>query len=172
MARECWKQHWHPTKCRERIHRWTIWRENLQHSSSDGRDRNTSRNHEFSLCVRDKGVLENGLSLTCIVIRGIFTYGGRGLSKDGIDIANHAVLYNEKDEPSMRPDEPDLDRQCLAVKLRRPQDKLDPMSRINFGKIHTIEHNIPVKPIGMIAESSMAYFNEYAHAGFTSINWD
>lgn len=31
-----------------------------------------------------------------------------------------------------------------------PEDKLDPLSRINYGSVYTIEHNLKVKPFGMV----------------------
>jgi hypothetical protein len=43
-----------------------------------------------------------------------------------------------------------------------PDQKLDPMSRINFGKIHTVEHNEKVCPIGKIAKESLPKFKQYA----------
>lgn len=120
--------------------------------------------------MRETGVLQKSVSTDICCTRGIFTYGGRGLSKDGIDLANHAVLYNENGQPCVEDNEPDLKREYLAVRVRSPQDKLDSMSRINFGKIHTIEHNIPVKSIGMIANKSMPAFNQYVHEALASID--
>ena len=46
-----------------------------------------------------------------------------------------------------------------------PHDKtnsrLDPMSRINFGKVYTVEHNVKVSPVGRITKDSLERFMEY-----------
>ena len=35
-----------------------------------------------------------------------------------------------------------------------PTQKLDPLSRINFAKIYTVEHNVRIMPVGQVAEDS------------------
>jgi hypothetical protein len=32
--------------------------------------------------------------------------------------------------------------------------RLDPLSRINFAKVYTVEHNVRVMPVGQVAEES------------------
>jgi hypothetical protein len=43
----------------------------------------------------------------------------------------------------------------IAVRPAREDQKLHPMSRINFGKIYTIEHNVKVMNVGKVADESL-----------------
>lgn len=43
----------------------------------------------------------------------------------------------------------------IRVEVDKKLDKLDPMSRIHYGKIYTIEHNVKVKPLGMVNGDSL-----------------
>ncbi|OKL63571.1 hypothetical protein UA08_01268 [Talaromyces atroroseus] len=96
--------------------------------------------------------------------RGIYTYGARGLAKRGLDLKHHAILFDESvGQPYTEPNEPELQRPALAVSIDSPEERLDPMSRINFGKLHTVEHNVEVRNVGCISVSSMAYFNAYVN---------
>ncbi len=42
-----------------------------------------------------------------------------------------------------------------------PDNLLDPLSRVNFGKMYTVEHNVKVKNIGLVASGSMAKLKRY-----------
>lgn len=97
-------------------------------------------------------------SSTCV---GIYTYGKRGLAKQGLDLNLHAVAHDERRMPYTREDEPPLRRQPLAITVLSPGQKIDKMSRINFSKFHTVEHNVEVRDIGVISDSSMANFYAY-----------
>lgn len=44
---------------------------------------------------------------------------------------------------------------AIRVLPDQPEGKLDPMSRLNLGKIYTIEHYVKVKPFGMVHPESM-----------------
>lgn len=56
-----------------------------------------------------------------------------------------------------------MTKEALAVKISAPDLKLDRMSRINFGKIYTVEHNVKVLPIGKIAKDSLPKLTKYSH---------
>lgn len=47
-----------------------------------------------------------------------------------------------------------MTKRPIQVTPKSPRDKLDPMSRINYAKIYTVEHNVKVCFIGQIAPSS------------------
>lgn len=49
----------------------------------------------------------------------------------------------------------------IAVDPFRADRKLDRMSRLNFGKIYTVEWYVKVMQVGKIAESSMPSFRQY-----------
>lgn len=92
----------------------------------------------------------------------MFTYGGQGLAKSGFDPDKHALVFDERlDEPQTRLDESFLKGPPLAVCMETPFEKLDPMYRINFGVIYTVEHNMEIRDVGHIAEWSMKYFETY-----------
>ena len=43
----------------------------------------------------------------------------------------------------------------IRVDTNRREDKLDSMSRLNFGKIYTVEHNLKVKDFGVVNPKSI-----------------
>lgn len=57
-----------------------------------------------------------------------------------------------------------MTKEPLAVTPASSDQKLDPMSRLNFGKIHTVEHNVKVKPVGKVTEESMLSLLAYARS--------
>ncbi|TKA75900.1 hypothetical protein B0A55_07211 [Friedmanniomyces simplex] len=91
----------------------------------------------------------------------IVTYGEKGVAKMGINKSEHAIIYTGRQPPEPRADElpnrTELGMRSRPIRLvpDQPTDKLDSMSRIDFGKAHTIQHNIKVKPLGMVHPSSM-----------------
>ncbi|KAL1964448.1 hypothetical protein VTN77DRAFT_7006 [Rasamsonia byssochlamydoides] len=92
----------------------------------------------------------------------IFTYSRNGVAKRSLDPSNHAVIYNAGSEPYTSSREPPMSKDPLAVRIRSPDLKLDRMSRLNFGKIYTVEHNEKVLPIGKISKESLPKLKEYA----------
>ena len=47
--------------------------------------------------------------------------------------------------------------------------KLDRMSRLNFGKVYTVEHNVKVMSVGKISRSSMPKLLGYASESFSRV---
>ncbi|KAL1986169.1 hypothetical protein VTN96DRAFT_6821 [Rasamsonia emersonii] len=92
----------------------------------------------------------------------IWTYSGNGVAKKSVDPSSHAVVYNADSKPYTHPKEPRMTKEPLAVKVSSPDLKLDQMSRINFNKIYTVEHNEKVLPIGKIARESLPKLKEYS----------
>lgn len=43
----------------------------------------------------------------------------------------------------------------LRVNLSSQDDKLDPTSRLNLGRVHSIDHNVKVKKIGDVDKRSL-----------------
>ncbi|CBF86722.1 hypothetical protein AN2377.2 [Aspergillus nidulans FGSC A4] len=76
----------------------------------------------------------------------ITTYGGRGLKKSGLNPSQHVVLYERGTTPIIRTDEPPMTMGPLPVVLAAETGRLDSMSRLNFGKIYTVEHNACSSP--------------------------
>ncbi|KAI9375470.1 hypothetical protein BJX61DRAFT_539758 [Aspergillus egyptiacus] len=92
----------------------------------------------------------------------ISTYGGRGVAKPGVDASKHAVVYMRDTEPFTSNDEPPMGKEPLEIIPDQSDVTLHQMSRLNFGKIYTVEHNASRFPIGRIATESMPRFLEYA----------
>ena len=49
-------------------------------------------------------------------------------------------------------------------------DRLDEKSRLNFGKVHTVEHNLRVRPIGRFSEESMSFYRGYVRESLSDPN--
>lgn len=99
-------------------------------------------------------------STYCSALR-ITTYSGEGVGKAGINKSEHAIIYCGKNAPvvmeseepirgelSMRPDP-------IRVDADDREDKLDQRSRLDFGKIYTVEHHIKVRSYGQVNQHSM-----------------
>lgn len=64
------------------------------------------------------------------------------------------------------PDSGESDMVPIAIRVIPDlrTEKLAPTSRINYGKVYTIEHNVKVKSIGMVQQSSLPYLTrQYEH---------
>nr|OQO31290.1 hypothetical protein B0A51_03268 [Rachicladosporium sp. CCFEE 5018] len=91
----------------------------------------------------------------------ITTYNGRGVSKPGVIKSEHAIIHTGKTCPNPLEEElPDRGEAGMRLDAIRvdPDDrntKLDPMSRIDFGKVHTVEHYVKAKSFGNVHERSM-----------------
>ena len=92
----------------------------------------------------------------------ILTYNGQGVAKRGVKKFEHAIVYTGRTPPtermSERPAKGESGMQGEAIRVNpvNTSDKLDAMSRIDFGKVHTIQHNIKVKSFGQVNPKSMA----------------
>ncbi|KAJ5093543.1 hypothetical protein N7456_009404 [Penicillium angulare] len=96
----------------------------------------------------------------------ITTYSGQGVAKAGVDRSKHAIIYMRGTQPVTRTNEPRMTKEPLEVEPAKADQKLDPMSRLNFGKVYTVEHNVKVLPVGRITEGSLAKFSTYTKAEF------
>lgn len=67
--------------------------------------------------------------------------------------------------------EPQLERDPLAVTLDSPTERLDHMSRANFGDLHTIQHNIKICHIGKISGASMPTFYAYVNERLNALRY-
>jgi hypothetical protein len=98
----------------------------------------------------------------------INSYNGKGVAKSGLsssDRAAHAVIYMEGTQPvTSKAEQKMMKKSAIAVGPAVPDRKLDAMSRINFGKVHTIEHNVKVMNVGNIRHESLEYFEAYWNA--------
>jgi hypothetical protein len=84
----------------------------------------------------------------------ILTYGGQGTLKYGVHPEDHAPIYSSRrDGPCLLEGE-QPGKEAIRVEVIDLSHKLDPMSRLNYAKLYTVEHNVKVFFIGKIAKSS------------------
>lgn len=113
--------------------------------------------HVYSKVRRFVVIREGGSYCSALPI---VSYGSQGVGKRGVVKSEHAIIYTgervplptmeerpKRDEEPMRP-------RAIRVVPDDPINKLDPMSRIDFAKVHTIQHNIKVKPYGTVHQHS------------------
>ena len=91
----------------------------------------------------------------------ISTYQGRGTSKTGVIHDCHAPVIPVDGEVHLHPDEKSFTKEPLRIKIEDPSISIDPMSRINFGKVFTVEYNLKVRNIGRIISESCKKMEEY-----------
>jgi hypothetical protein len=102
-----------------------------------------------------------------MLLRPITTYDGKGVAKPGVDPVKHAIIYTRGSVPTSKADAPRMTKEPLEVEPARPDEKLDEMSRLNFGKVYVIEYNnVKVRDVGMISWTSMVKFRGYASNEF------
>ena len=100
----------------------------------------------------------------------ITSYGHRGVGKPGVNKSEHSIIYTTKHPPDPLPTElpvrgeDGMRPNPIRVDTDDPIDKLDSLSRIDYGKVHTIQHNIKVKPFGKVNPKSMfALTNQFGN---------
>jgi hypothetical protein len=98
----------------------------------------------------------------------INTYGGQGLTKNGLstkEIEKHTIIYMAGTNPNALPQEHQrgLVKEPIAVNPASHDQKLKAMSRLNFGKLYTVEHNIRAMNVGMVTKDSMPNLMLYFH---------
>ncbi|KAF2159651.1 hypothetical protein M409DRAFT_29818 [Zasmidium cellare ATCC 36951] len=87
----------------------------------------------------------------------IVSYDGQGAAKPGVLKREHGIAYIGKQPPE--PTEGELPRRGEEGMLPRPvridpdqkTEKLTTMSRINYGKVYTVEHNVKVRSLGTVS---------------------
>lgn len=99
-------------------------------------------------------------STHCICLP-IKTYAGRATSKAGVNADDHAALVGCGDEAQLHSQERKLKRRAIAMKVEDASQTIDPMARINFGKLYTVEYNLPVRTVGRIQPDCLALLEQY-----------
>lgn len=81
------------------------------------------------------------------------TYGGQATLKKGAHAEDHAAVYSNQHKtkgPTVLKKEK-MTKKAIKIEIMNPSDKLDPLSRINYAKVYTVEHNVKVLFIGQVA---------------------
>ncbi|KAF2803220.1 uncharacterized protein BDZ99DRAFT_399963 [Mytilinidion resinicola] len=103
----------------------------------------------------------------CIPIQ---TYRGQGTRKHGIVVEDHSLIYtgDEDDEPpELLPGER-ITKQPLRVEPTG-SETLESASRVNFGKVYTVEHNVKVLDIGVVCPQHIYLLVNYFTDALTSV---
>ncbi|KAK6434439.1 hypothetical protein LTR95_009378 [Oleoguttula sp. CCFEE 5521] len=80
----------------------------------------------------------------------ILTYNHQGAKNKSMDASENGIVFTGKGVPAGAPRTLGLLDEPIRVNADDPTDKLDSESMIHYGKIYTIEHNIKVKPFGLV----------------------
>ncbi|KAF1816950.1 hypothetical protein P152DRAFT_4804 [Eremomyces bilateralis CBS 781.70] len=113
-------------------------------------------------------IREGYRSCQCLPIQ---TYERRGLTKWGTRKSDHAIIHTGEVPPSPLPGENAVRgeepmRKPIRVTARTRSDKLDKISRINYNKIFTVEHNVKVFEFGEVHHS----YHSRLFANFNAVN--
>ncbi|GAB7326385.1 hypothetical protein MBLNU13_g10413t1 [Cladosporium sp. NU13] len=116
--------------------------------------------------VRRFVVIREGFNYCCAL--PIATYGGQGVAKAGVVKSEHGIIYTGRIAPSpteaefvTRANEERMRSEPIQVDPDSPLDRLDPMSRINFATISTVQHNVKVRNVGKVNRGSMRILNQH-----------
>lgn len=91
----------------------------------------------------------------------ILTYSGKGAGKKGVDQKAHAIIYTGSQPPEKLSTEVGMNKSPIRVLPCRADEKLDPVSRVNMGKMFTVEWNTKVKDIGQVEKASLVKLLTY-----------
>jgi len=82
----------------------------------------------------------------------VLTYSGQATLKMGVHPEHHGIVYNHGDGPKLLQDERLLDIPPVAIVMDKkdPKERLSQATRINYGKLYTIEHNVKVHFVGTV----------------------
>lgn len=85
----------------------------------------------------------------------ITTYNGEGVAKSGVQKNQHAIIYTNSAPAPTRNERPTRGEQPMLgdsfqVLPAQPDLTLDQMSRLNFGKVYVVKHDVNVKSFGVV----------------------
>ncbi|KAK5719525.1 hypothetical protein LTR15_008049 [Elasticomyces elasticus] len=107
---------------------------------------------------------------SCTVLP-ITTYGTQGMRKSGVRIPDHGIIYTGKTAPvatDVPSTGPQMQRYPVRVEPDDKTEKLDPLSRIDYSKQHTIDHKRRIRPIGMVNVSLEHLLAQYEQVSFSN----
>ena len=101
----------------------------------------------------------------------ILTYSKRGTTKAGVDPTTHAIIYTPDPGPGRLSEETGMTKKPIRVNPVTPSQTLDPLSRVNFARVYTVDHNVRIMPVGQVAEDSMHRLVAYWLNEMTRQKW-
>jgi hypothetical protein len=93
----------------------------------------------------------------------ITTYGQRGVLKGGCNAQEHTIVHlrNRPAYPLPGEYEKGMTKEALMIDPTDPAEEMSPISRLRLGKVVSIECNVKVRDIGMIAREHRSKLLEY-----------
>jgi hypothetical protein len=96
----------------------------------------------------------------CCLCLMLNTYNRQGASKEGVRAENYAAVYPLGGEAQVAAEER-LTKAPFPIKVEEVGESIDPTSRINFGRVYMVEHNIKVLKVGRIPDGHLQRLEEY-----------
>jgi hypothetical protein len=88
------------------------------------------------------------------------TYDGQGALKYRVDPADYAAVFAAgMPEPDTSAEQ--LQKSPFPIKVEADTETIDPMSRINFGRVYTVEYNLRVANVGRILPAFLNQLDQY-----------
>ncbi|KAK5719519.1 hypothetical protein LTR15_008043 [Elasticomyces elasticus] len=93
----------------------------------------------------------------------ITSYGKQGVGKQGVKKSEHSIIYSHKPVPqplpSERPERGEAGMRIHAIQVTPDvaTEKLDPLLRLDYGKVYTVHHNVKVESYGVVHPNSMDF---------------
>jgi len=73
------------------------------------------------------------------------------VTKHGVNPEDYAAVYPTSGKVKFKPGEKEsMRKEPFQIKIEESDEKIDAMSRLNFSRVYTVEHNVKVKNIGRI----------------------
>lgn len=93
----------------------------------------------------------------------ITTYSGRATTKSGCNPSEHTVVYFAGTAPQYVKHEKGngMTKEPIQIEPTDPNDKMDPASRLRFGKTFPVEWNVKVKDIGKVNSHHLSKLVRY-----------
>jgi len=138
-----------------------LWAEPRGASSLSNLDKFTSEwSGEQAFCEVRRFCIIRRKPTYCLCLP-ISTYSGHATTKPGLVVQDHAVIAPVGGSVQLHPKERQLMKSPLFVIVEDEAVSIDPMSRINFAKVYTVEYNVKIRRIGRICPDSMKDLEDY-----------
>jgi hypothetical protein len=111
-------------------------------------------------------------------VSAITTYGGRGVLKPGCNASEHTIVHIKGQPPQYLDGErkKGMTKDPIAIEPAVKNESMLPSSRLRLGKIYTIECNVKVRDIGMVAKEDriklLGYYQDEKDNGFEADDLD
>lgn len=96
--------------------------------------------------------------------RPITSYSGRGVAKPGINVFDHAIIADERNDAVLLQGEPEMYKDPIFVRwLSRRRHTLTPDSRVNFGAPYSIQYNnTSIELVGQVRHADIYKLIQYS----------